>query len=74
MVYLVQREDCHAFRVAADLDPAYDAAFRDARARGVEALCYACSVDPQAIELARPLDILDDHIEAPSSDRQVIGQ
>jgi sugar fermentation stimulation protein A len=57
MVYVVQREDCDSFRVAADVDPAYDAAFRTALAHGVEALCYTCHLTTEAIELTRPLPI-----------------
>ena len=57
MLYIVQREDCDRFRLAADLDPAYAAAFAVARAAGVEALCYSCKVGPEAIELAGPLPI-----------------
>ncbi len=57
MVYLVQRSDCAWFRVAADLDPAYDAGLRRAMARGVEAVCWACALSPDAIELDRPLPI-----------------
>jgi sugar fermentation stimulation protein A len=55
LLYVVQRGDCQGFRVAADLDPVYDLAFRDARAAGVEALCYTCDVSLDGIEIARPL-------------------
>ncbi len=57
MVYLVQRADCRHFTLAADLDPGYAAAFAQARAAGVEALCYSCEVTCEGIELARPLPI-----------------
>lgn len=57
MLYLVQRTDCDHFRVAADLDPAYDAGLRQAVEVGVEVLCRACTISPQAIELDRPLPI-----------------
>lgn len=57
MLYLVQRADCDHFRVAADLDPAYDAGLRQAVEAGVEVLCRACTISPQAIELDRPLPI-----------------
>ncbi len=57
VLFLVQRDDCDHFTVAADIDPAYAAAFDDARARGVEALCYACNVSREAIELERALPL-----------------
>lgn len=55
MLYVVQRGDCAGFRIAGDLDPVYDLAFRDARAAGVEALCYSCDVGLEGIEIDRPL-------------------
>ncbi|WP_029007758.1 DNA/RNA nuclease SfsA [Azospirillum halopraeferens] len=57
MLYLVQRTDCTHFRVAADLDPAYDAGLRRAMAAGVEALCWSCAITRESIELERPLPI-----------------
>jgi len=57
MLYLVQREDCGSFRVAADIDPGYERALHRALDAGVEAICYACAMDETAIELARPLPI-----------------
>ncbi len=53
--YLCQREDCDAFRLAADIDPGYAEAAAAAKARGVEALCYACALTPASISVARPL-------------------
>lgn len=58
MVYVVQRGDCDAFRLADDIDPDYAEAFADARRRGVEAICYACDVSPEGIEIVRPLPII----------------
>jgi sugar fermentation stimulation protein A len=57
MVYLVQREDCDEFRLAADIDPTYAAAFDDARAAGVEAVCYACRLSTEEIRVDHTLPI-----------------
>jgi sugar fermentation stimulation protein A len=57
MVYLVQRGDCDCFRIAGDLDPAYARGLASARGRGVEAICYACDVSTEAIEVAAPLPL-----------------
>ena len=57
MLYLVQREDCNEFSVAADIDPAYAAGLKAAKLAGVETLCYGCSVSPEAINIARKLKI-----------------
>jgi sugar fermentation stimulation protein A len=58
MLYIVQREDCGYFSVAGDIDPVYGKALEDARANGVEALCYACKVTTDEITLHRPLDVV----------------
>lgn len=57
MFFLVQRGDCSHFEIAADIDPAYHRALLEARERGVEALCYACRVGREGIELDRPLPL-----------------
>ncbi len=57
VVFVIQREDCAAFSPAADLDPAFAAALKDAAGRGVEVLAYACRVSPEEVALARPLDV-----------------
>ncbi|MBE9554180.1 MAG: DNA/RNA nuclease SfsA [Proteobacteria bacterium] len=57
MLYLAQRNDCDHFRLAADIDPTYAAAMTEARARGVEALCYACDITQEGIGIDRPLPV-----------------
>ncbi len=57
MFYLVQRGDCGHVEIAADIDPDYDRALHEALARGVETLCYACTVRHEAIELDRRLPL-----------------
>jgi sugar fermentation stimulation protein A len=57
VLFVVQRGDCRAFRVAGDLDAAYNRAFEAARQAGVEALCYACDVSDTGIEIAGSLPL-----------------
>ena len=57
MLYVVQRRDCKAFSVAADIDPAYGAALAEARSKGVETLCYVCKIRRGGIRLDAPLPI-----------------
>lgn len=59
MLFLVQRADCRRFALADDIDPVYAEGFAAARARGVEALCYRCSVTPHevAVTTAIPLEL-----------------
>lgn len=60
MLFIVQRQDCHHFALAGDIDPAYKSGFEVARAQGVEALCYTCQLSTEEITLSHPLDIVDD--------------
>ncbi|MEM8792865.1 MAG: DNA/RNA nuclease SfsA [Pseudomonadota bacterium] len=59
MLYCVQRTDCARLDFAGDLDPAYLAAFIEARAAGVEAIAWACRISTAEIVLDRPLAIRD---------------
>ena len=55
MFYLVQREDCDRFAIAGDIDPDYKAELARAVGRGVEAICYACRLTTEGIEVATPI-------------------
>lgn len=55
LFYLIQRTDCHAMRVASDIDPAYSAAFVVARNAGVEAIAYGTTITPEAVCLGKPV-------------------
>ena len=57
MLYIVQRGDCDHFRLAADIDPTYAAGLAEARKRGVEALCYACDMRLDGIDVAGALPL-----------------
>jgi sugar fermentation stimulation protein A len=54
MLYVVQMR-ARRFDLASDLDPGYALAFARARARGVEAYAYACTVSTAGIELDGPV-------------------
>lgn len=57
MLYLVQRTDCRRLRMAADLDPAYAAAFDAAREAGVEMLCYSTHISAKGVWLSDALPV-----------------
>jgi sugar fermentation stimulation protein A len=59
MVFLVQRSDAERFKLAADIDPAYAAAFETALASGVEMLCYRCKLSPTEIAVEKRIEIAD---------------
>lgn len=54
---VVQRNDVECFRPADHIDPDFSLAFRDAIARGVEAICYRAKVSRKGIELDKKLPI-----------------
>lgn len=58
MVYLIQRGDAETLSFARDIDPGYGAAFDAAKEAGVEAIAYACSLTPQAIDVDRAIPIM----------------
>ncbi len=55
MVFLIQRPDAERFGLAANIDPAYAAAFEAARKAGVEALAYGCAISTDAISVTGPV-------------------
>ncbi len=59
MVYLVQRTDCAALKLAADIDAAYSRAFDAARKAGVQVLVLDCAIDPSGVTLRRRLPFLE---------------
>ena len=60
MMFLVQRDDAHRFRLAGDIDPHYAERFEAARAAGVETLIYSCKLDPEhGIDIDKPLPFDD---------------
>ena len=57
LFYLVQRTDCMHVSVARDIDPTYAQAFSDAISSGVEVLAYDTCINPQGIDIGRPLEV-----------------
>lgn len=57
MFYLIQRTDCAAMTLAADIDPTYAAAFAKAQAAGVRILAQSCEITPQRITLGAPTPV-----------------
>ncbi|MFT7106955.1 MAG: sugar fermentation stimulation protein A [Yoonia sp.] len=55
MFYLVQRTDCYAMTLAADIDPVYRAAFDQATAAGVDVIVQSCTINPKGIWLRNPI-------------------
>ena len=55
MLYLVQRTDCNRLTLAQDLDPAYAAAFLQARQSGVETLIIGTDISTKGVALSAPL-------------------
>ncbi|MEX0311021.1 MAG: DNA/RNA nuclease SfsA, partial [Tateyamaria sp.] len=58
MLYLVQRTDCAQFTLAADIDPAYAAAYAAATGAGVETLCLGTHISPQGVQVGAPLAVV----------------
>lgn len=59
LLYCVNLSGVEAVRVAEEIDPAYAAAWREARAAGVQVLAYAADISPVSIALHRPLPVLE---------------
>ena len=57
VIFVVQREDAHAFSPNDKADPLFGSALREAQAAGVEAYAYRCRVSPEEIVLAEQLPV-----------------
>jgi len=58
MLYLIQIGSADRMALARDIDPAYGAAFDRARAKGLEALAYRCTVECGALTVADRVPVL----------------
>jgi sugar fermentation stimulation protein A len=59
MLFVIQIGSARRFALARDIDPTYGAAFDRARARGVEAIAWRCTVSCEALEVAARVPIVD---------------
>lgn len=58
-LFVIQRTDCDRFSTAADKDPAFAQALTRVAAAGVEVLCYACEISPQAVRISHRVPWID---------------
>ena len=59
MLFLIQIGSATRFSLARDIDPAYDAAARRARASGVEMHAYACRITPESIAIGPEVEMVE---------------
>jgi sugar fermentation stimulation protein A len=59
LLFVIQIASADRFAVARDIDPAYAAAFDQARQAGVEMLAWRCNVSLGGIEIVAPVPIVD---------------
>jgi len=57
MLFIVQREDCHAFKIENEIDPAYSKLLKEAIVSGVEVLVYVCKLSKEEIVVDRKIKI-----------------
>ena len=58
LLFVIQVPSAQRFSVAGDIDPAYAAAFEQARAQGVEMLAWRCNVSLQGIAIVAPVPLV----------------
>ena len=51
ILYLVQRDDCNAFKIAGDIDPEYSESLSKAVKKKLKVLCYDCKFTSKGIKL-----------------------
>ncbi|MGZ3787195.1 MAG: DNA/RNA nuclease SfsA [Bacteriovorax sp.] len=58
MLFIVQREDCHTFKIENQIDPEYCRLLKDVMSAGVEVLVYQCKLSPEEIFVHKRLEII----------------
>jgi len=56
LIYLIQREDCHSFKIAKDIDEEYKIAYNKALKNGVKILCYDCKLNNEEIKINKQIN------------------
>ncbi len=59
MLFVVQREDCHSFKITNTIDIQYCQMLRAVMKDGVEVLVYQCTLNDQEIKISTALPIVD---------------
>ncbi len=59
MLFIVQREDCHSFKIENDIDPDYCTLLKEVMNAGVEVLVYQCKLTPEEIFVHKKLEIIN---------------
>jgi sugar fermentation stimulation protein A len=58
MLFIVQREDCHHFKLANPIDPTYARLLSEVMTAGVEVLVYQCKLTPEEIKVSKRIDLI----------------
>ena len=58
ILYLIQRQDCKAFKIAGDIDKNYKIAFCKAISEGVKILCYDCKISHEEVRLNKQINLI----------------
>ena len=58
ILYLIQRQDCKAFKIAEDIDINYKIAFDKAVKAGVKILCYDCKINNEEVKLNNQIELV----------------
>ena len=57
LLFIVQREDCKAFKIADDIDPKYSKKLSQAVKKSLKILCYDCKFSSKGIRINNKIDL-----------------
>ena len=58
VLYLIQREDCKAFKIAEDIDKDYKNAFDKAIKADIKILCYDCKISHKEVKINNQIELI----------------